>query len=72
LPKLDDLEAMVAAGNQIVFQSEMQRELEYAEEKGLAFEKYLRDCERQNAFDSLTHTGMGNAFMTPYNPPKRK
>lgn len=72
LPRLDELEAMVAAGNTIVFQNEIQSELDYAEEKGLAFEKYLRDCERQNSFDSLTNTGMANAFMTPFKPPKRK
>lgn len=72
LPKLEEFEAIVAKGNTVVFGDELQRELDYAEHKNLAFEQYLRDCERQNADDLVSGRGMGDAFAKPFVPPKRK
>lgn len=72
LPKLEEFEAVVAQGNDIVFGDAVQRELDYAEHKNLALEQYLRDCERENAKELVTGEGMGNAFSKPFLPPKRK
>jgi hypothetical protein len=72
LPKLEDFEALVQEGSAEVFGDAVQRELDYAEQKGLALEQYLRVCERQNAHELATGQGMGNAFTKPFIPPKRK
>lgn len=72
VPRLDDFEAMVKNENLLIFGSEIQQEFDYAEQKKLALEQYLRDCERQNAVETISGEGLGNAFSKPFIPPKRK
>jgi hypothetical protein len=55
-----------------IFGSEIQQELDFAEQKNLALEQYLRDCERLNAAEMIRGEGLGNAFCRPFIPPKRK
>jgi hypothetical protein len=72
MPKLEEFEALVQEGSNEVFGDAVQSELDYAEQKDLALELYLRDCELQNAREHVTGQGMGNAFTKPFAPPKRK
>jgi hypothetical protein len=71
VPRLDDFEAMVKNKSLEIFGSEIQQELDFAEQKNLALEQYLRDCERQNAAEMISGEGLGNAFCRPFIPPKR-
>lgn len=72
VPRLDAFEAMIRAEDLVVFGSELQQELDFVEQKKLALEQYLRDCERQNFEETINGDGLGNAFCKPFIPPKRK
>lgn len=72
IPRLEEFEAMVKEQNLIVFDSEIQGELDYREQKNIAFEQYLYECERQNTKDWISGEGMENAYSKPFRPPKRK
>lgn len=72
VPRLEAFEAMVEEANLSVFGSEIQQELDFAEQKNLALEHYLRECQRQNSAEAISGDGLGNAYCKPFIPPKRR
>jgi hypothetical protein len=72
VPRLDAFADMVQNDNLAVFGAEVQAELDFAEQKNIALEQYLRDCHRQNSADAISGEGLGNAFCKPFTPPKRQ